>query len=280
MTSKPICIAQISDLHVKPPGTLAYGKVNTAKALERCVGSLNAFAPAPDFVVISGDLADTPNVEEYDYLKRLLKPLKLPFAGLPGNHDCRELMRAAFPDAPYASSSGALNQKIEVGVLDLLLLDSSLPGKPDGELDAATLQWLEAALSSSTDRAALLFLHHPPFVAGIWHMDRQNLRNSDQLADIIRRHPRVRLVATGHIHRAIVTMFAGVPCTICPAPNHAVDLDLAHLRQPSFRVEPPAFHLHTWFPEEGGGGHLVTHQVPIGQFDGPHPFFGADGKLL
>jgi Icc protein len=24
----------------------------------------------------------------------------------------------------------------------------------------------------------------------------------------------------------------------------------------------------------------VTHQVPIGEFDGPHPFFGPDGKLL
>jgi hypothetical protein len=25
---------------------------------------------------------------------------------------------------------------------------------------------------------------------------------------------------------------------------------------------------------------VVTHQVPIGAFDGPHPFFGPDGKLL
>jgi hypothetical protein len=25
---------------------------------------------------------------------------------------------------------------------------------------------------------------------------------------------------------------------------------------------------------------LVTHHVPIGDFDGPHPFFGPDGKLL
>jgi hypothetical protein len=74
-------------------------------------------------------------------------------------------------------------------------------------------------------------------------------------------------------------MFAGVPCTICPAPNHAVDLDLAKLRKPSFRIEPPAFHLHTWFEGEGLG-QLVTHQVPIGEFDGPHPFFAADGKLL
>ena len=74
MSPKPVHIAQISDLHVKPPGSLAYGKVDTAKALERCIASLNDFDPAPDFVVISGDLADTPTSEEYQYLKRLLAP--------------------------------------------------------------------------------------------------------------------------------------------------------------------------------------------------------------
>jgi 3',5'-cyclic-AMP phosphodiesterase len=160
-----------------------------------------------------------------------------------------------------------------------LLLDSSISGKPHGELDAATLQWLETTLVASPDRPALLFLHHPPFKAGIWHMDRQNLLNAGDLAQVVRRHPRVQLIAAGHVHRAVLTMFAGVPTTICPAPNHAVDLDLAQLREPSFKVEPPAFHLHAWFPGEGFGS-VVTHQVPIGNFDGPHPFFGPDGKLL
>jgi len=56
-------------------------------------------------------------------------------------------------------------------------------------------------------------------------------------------------------------------------------LDLEHLREPSFKVEPPAFHLHAWFAGDGFGS-VVTHQVPIGTFDGPHPFFGPDGKLL
>jgi 3',5'-cyclic AMP phosphodiesterase CpdA len=279
MALRPIHIAQISDLHIKPPGTLAYGRVDTAKALERCVAAVNEFGPAPDFVAISGDLADTPTPEEYDYLKRLLLPLKPPFAAVPGNHDSRELMRLAFPEADYAFLSGPLNQKIEVGGLDLLLLDSSVHGQPHGALDAATLEWLDAMLASSTDRPALVFLHHPPFFTGIWHMDRQNLGNSAELACILKRHPRVQLVAAGHVHRAALTMFAGVPATICPAPNHAVDLDLAELRQPSFKIEPPAFHLHTWFPGEGFGS-VVTHQIPIGTFDGPHPFFGADGKLL
>jgi Icc protein len=279
MSPKQLHIAQISDLHIKPPGQLAYGRVDTAKALESCVTALNAFRPAPDFVVMSGDLADTPFAEEYEYLKRLLAPLNVSFAAVPGNHDSRDMMRAAFPKAAYAFSSGPLNQKIEMGQLDLVLLDSSVPGKPHGELDLPTLQWLDATLASSVERPALLFLHHPPFVTGIWHMDSQNLHNAAELADIVKRHPRAQLVATGHVHRATLTMFAGVACTICPAPNHAVDLDLGHRREPSFRIEPPAFHLHTWFSGEGFG-HIVTHQVPIGTFDGPHPFFGPDGKLL
>jgi Icc protein len=279
MPQKPVCIAQISDLHIKPPGMLAYGRVDTARALQRCVAALNDFIPKPDLVVISGDLADTPAAEEYEHLKRLLAPLKLPLVGIPGNHDSRQMMRAAFPRADYASSSGPLNQRVEVGGLDLVLLDSSVHGKPHGELDAPTLQWLDATLVSSPERPALLFLHHPPFKTGIWHMDHQNLLNAGELALVVRRHPRVQLIAAGHVHRATLTMFAGVPATICPAPNHAVDLDLAELREPSFKVEPPAFHLHSWFPGEGFGS-VVTHQVPIGDFDGPHPFLGPDGKLL
>ena len=278
MPQKPVLIAQISDLHIKSPGSLAYGRVDTAAALERCVAALNEFAPKLDLVVISGDLADTPKAEEYQHLGRLLAPLKIPFVGIPGNHDSREMMRGAFPQA-YAFPEGALNQRLEIGALDLLLLDSSVPGQPHGELDAPTLQWLDSTLASSPERPALLFLHHPPFKAGIWHMDRQNLLNARELAPVVRRHPRVQLIASGHVHRATLTMFAGVATTICPAPNHAVDLDLAQLREPSFKVEPPAFHLHTWLPGEGFGS-VVTHQVPIGNFDGPHPFFGPDGKLL
>jgi Icc protein len=279
MASKPVRIAQISDLHIKRPGSLAYGRVDTARALEHCVAALNQFNPTPDFVVISGDLADTPTADEYQYLKRLLAPLRLPIAGIPGNHDSRELMRAALPQFDYASASGPLNQRIEADGLDLVLLDSSVPGLPHGELDASTLRWLETTLTSSASRPALLFLHHPPFQTGIWHMDRQNLINAGELAAIVRRHPRVQLIATGHVHRATFSMFAGVPTTICPAPNHAVDLDLDHLREPSFKVEPPAFHLHTWFPGEGYGS-VVTHQISIGDFDGPYPFFGPDGNLL
>jgi len=275
--NKPILIAQISDLHIKRPGVLAYGRVDTAAALARCVTELNRFSPRPDLVVISGDLCDTPVREEYDHLKSLLAPLELPFAVIPGNHDDRALTRASFPDGGY--TAGALNSRRGVGPIDVLLADSSVPGKAYGELDPATLAWLDQTLASAPQRPALLFLHHPPFVTGIAHMDVQNLRNADALAGIIKQHPRLRLIAAGHVHRAALTSFDGVAATICPAPNHAVALDLEAKLPPSMKIEPPAFHLHVWLAGKGFGG-VVTHMVPIGDFDGPYPFFGPDGKLL
>jgi 3',5'-cyclic AMP phosphodiesterase CpdA len=240
---------------------------------------LNAWQPRLDLVVISGDLVDTPTAEEYAHLKRLLEPLALRHVGIPGNHDSREAMRTAFPEAGYAGSIGPLNQCMAAGPLDLVLLDSSVPGEPQGRLEAATLDWLEATLKAAPLRPALVFLHHPPFQTGIAHMDRQNLHIAEALEAVIRRHPRVQLVAAGHVHRAVLTRFAGVPATICPAPSHAVALDLSEKYGPSFAIEPPAFHLHSWFPGTGFG-QLVSHHVPIGVFEGPHPFFGPDGRLL
>ena len=279
MTGGPTLVAQISDLHIKRPGELAYGRVDTAAALSRCVAELNRFLPRPDLVVISGDLVDTPTPEAYDHMRSLLEPLAIPFAAIPGNHDERRSLRATFPDQPYAQSTAALNLTRSIGSLDIVLVDSSVPGAPHGALDSATLMWLDGTLAASATRPALLFLHHPPFITGIHHMDVQNLRNADDLADVLRRHRRARLVAAGHVHRATLSMFAGIAATICPAPNHAVALDLDPRSPPAFRIEPPGFHLHAWYAGAGFGD-VVTHLVPIGEFDGRHPFFGDDGDLL
>jgi 3',5'-cyclic AMP phosphodiesterase CpdA len=268
-----VLIAQISDLHIKRRGELAYGRVDTATALSRCIAELNRFVPRPDLLVISGDLADTPTSEEYDHLMALLEPLEIPFLAVPGNHDDRALLRSALPDQPYAQAGDALNIAAHASDVDTLLVDSTVPNAPYGEIDTPTLTWLDATLAASTTRPALLFLHHPPFVTGIGHMDRQNLRNADQFASLLQRHPRVRLIAAGHVHRAALSTFAGIAATICPAPNHAVALDLGERHPPSLKLEPPGFHLHVWFAGDDFGT-LVTHIVPVGEFEGPYPFFG------
>jgi 3',5'-cyclic AMP phosphodiesterase CpdA len=273
-----VLVAQISDLHIKPAGMRAYGRVDTAAALVRCVKELNRFTPRPDLVVISGDLVDVPSPSAYEHLQQLLAPLEIPFAAVPGNHDDRDLMRAALPDG-YASQSGALNSLRAVGALDVVLIDSVTPGSDFGTLERETLAWLDMVLAAAPTRPALLFLHHPPFITGIKHMDVQNLRSASELGAIMQRHRRARLVASGHVHRAVATSFAGVSATICPAPNHVVALDLEARLPPSFTIEPPAFHLHVWFTGVTFGS-VVTHWVPIGEFDGPHRFHGEQGELL
>lgn len=271
-------IAQISDLHIKPAGQFAYRRIDTAAALARCIKELNRFVPRPDLVVISGDLVDAPSKKAYDNLVALLSSLEIPFAAVPGNHDDRDLMRAALPGG-YARLSGAMHSLRTVGDVDVVLVDSTVPGRDYGTLDVESLAWLESVLAASSSRPALLFMHHPPFATGIGHMDVQNLRNAGDFVAILHRHSRVRLVAAGHVHRATLTSFAGAAATICPAPNHAVALDLDARLPPSFTIEPPAFHLHAWFPDNGLGT-VVTHWVPIGDFDGPHRFFDDGGELL
>jgi 3',5'-cyclic AMP phosphodiesterase CpdA len=285
-----VLIAQISDLHIKPAGLRAYQRVDTAAALARCIKELNRLTPRPDLVVISGDLVDAPSEPAYDHLLGLLSELDIPFAAIPGNHDDRDLMRVALPDC-YARPTGPLHATRAIRDVDVVLIDSVTPGRDYGMLEAASLAWLETVLKAAPTRPALLFMHHPPFVTGIGHMDVQNLRNANDLAPILRRHRRARLVAAGHVHRAALTSFAGAAATICPAPNHAVALDLDGRLPPSFTIEPPAFHLHVWSPSEEPGegsseesgeqfGTIVTHWVPIGDFDGPHRFFDDHGALL
>ena len=67
----------------------------------------------------------------------------------------------------------------------------ALPGRDYGALDAdASHLACKVFLAASPARPALLFLHHPPFVTGIAHMDVQNLRNAGEFAAILRQHQR------------------------------------------------------------------------------------------
>jgi hypothetical protein len=89
------------------------------------------------------------------------------------------------------------------------------------------------------------------------------------------RHKQVQRILCGHLHRPIQAMVGGRLALTCPSPAHQVSLKIAEQAPSCFHMEPPAFMLHWW-----NGETLVTHTVPIGAFDGPYPFFGADGRLI
>jgi 3',5'-cyclic AMP phosphodiesterase CpdA len=99
-------------------------------------------------------------------------------------------------------------------------------------------------------------------------MDDINLRTADAFAAVIRKHPQVERVLCGHHHRPIVARFAGTVVQVAPSTAHQVTLALKPGAPESLILEPPAYLLHRWTPENG----VVTHQAYVGTFPGPYPF--------
>ena len=77
-------LCQITDLHIKPERKLAYGVVDTATMLERCVAQIVRLPQRPDAVIATGDLVDGGTPAEYALLRELLSPLTMPLYLMPG----------------------------------------------------------------------------------------------------------------------------------------------------------------------------------------------------
>ncbi|TCO74172.1 phosphodiesterase [Rhodovulum euryhalinum] len=259
-------VAQITDLHLRPEGKPAYRVAETNMLAARAIAALRALTPAPDVVVITGDLTDCGLAEEYALLHRLLAQLPMPVLMVPGNHDRREGLLAAFPGA--ADGRGFAGFVHDAGPLRLIGLDTLVPGASHGALCAGRLAALDAALSERPDAPTLIFLHHPPFACGIRHMDRIALaEGAAEFARIVAAHPQVERVLAGHHHRPIQARWAGTLAMVAPSVAHQVVLDLTEDGPPAFAMEPPAFLLHVWH-----GGALVTHQAYVETAPGPFPF--------
>ncbi|SAK95223.1 phosphodiesterase [Caballeronia ptereochthonis] len=264
-------LAQISDLHITPPGTLAYGRVDTAAYLVRAIDALNALDPRPDAVLVTGDLVDAGGIDEYRHLRTLLDRLAMPWRVLVGNHDDRGNLRAVFGDRPeLAGDGGFVQYAYDVGEVRVIVLDTLDPGLAAGRLCAARLAWLEAQLEACREQPVVIGMHHPPFACGIGFMDDIRLAPDDSraLEALLRRHPNVERIVCGHVHRAISVRFGGTIVWCAPSTAHQVALQLNPGSPDAFVMEPPAFGLHLWRADLG----LVTHCVSVEQGGGPQPF--------
>lgn len=276
----PTILVQLTDLHIREPGRLAYRRVDTSKYFRAMVDSVLALKQRPHAVVISGDLTDFGRAAEYASLQAQVAPLEaagLPVYLMPGNHDDRDAMRRAFPTHAYLGVGSVMQFAVDVGPLRLLALDTVVPRRSEGALDAARLDWLEAELAASAGRPVVIAMHHPPFRTLIGHMDKIGLLSGGpELEAIVARHPNVERVICGHLHRAIDVRFGGTIACTAPGPAHQVCLDLDPDAESAWTLEPPSFRVHAWNPQER---RLVTHLAASGAFEGPYPFF-ENGVLI
>lgn len=240
-------VAQLSDPHIGAdwdgadpvPGLVA--AVRAANVLE------------PDAVLVSGDLTEHASDAEYETVRELLAPLTVPVHVLPGNHDERAALRRHF-DLP-GSGAEPVHYAADLGALRLVVTDSTIPGEDGGRLDAT---WLDAALAEAPDVPTIVATHHPPLLTGVPAMDAIGVPAGDraELAHVLERHPQVRRLVAGHVHR---TVAAGRVLAV-PSTYRQLRLDFT-THELLLSREPPAFAVHALLD-----GDLTSHvrQVQAG----------------
>ena len=269
-------LLQMSDLHIREPGKLAYRRIETAPYLARAIDSILRLPQQPHAVVITGDLTDFGRVAEYAHLRKLLEPLTMPVYLMPGNHDDRNQLRLSFSDHGYLPAHGFVQFSVALGGLQLIALDTVVPGQSHGSVCAERLGWLRLELAINRHRPVVIAMHHPPFQTLIGHMDAIGLvHGAEELEALIAQYPNVERVICGHLHRSIQVRFGGSIASTAPSPAHQVCLDLAPDAASAWTLEPPGYVMHA-LPLNG---RLVSHTVASGQYPGPYPFYEA-GELI
>lgn len=149
----------LSDLHLdgRNPGA------PQNLAARETVGALLSVMPRVDRVVVCGDLSHSLGLaEDYRLAAEILKPLADAGIGIEvmtGNHDLRAPLCAAFPQAAMSAVPGCVVRTVDLGVAELVLLDSLVENRVDGEVCAEQEKWLLKHLNDA-DKPVFLCVHH------------------------------------------------------------------------------------------------------------------------
>ncbi|WP_433182023.1 phosphodiesterase [Actinoallomurus sp. CA-150999] len=252
-------IAHLSDPHITT-GPLAGGP---AEGLYRALGHVLTLDPQPDCAVITGDLVDRGDREEYRALREVIGRFPLPLHLVAGNHDDPQVLLEEFGGRRFVGDTGKAYYAVEHPAFTVIVLDSTVSCSPGGRLGSTQLEWLDGVLVHRSDTPAIICLHHPPIAIGIPFLDRMRLDDGEKLADVLARHRNVARILAGHVHRHITAAFAGSTLAIAPSTHLQSGLAL-HDTVPNYLPEPTGFLLHLL-----SGPSWVTHTVPVSHAAAP-----------
>ncbi len=271
-------IAHITDPHIGLDPAELGGRIDPVGGLRRALAHVRQLDPAPEVLLLTGDLTECGRQQDYATIEQLLaQELPAGRAGspriiaVPGNHDrpavAQSMLSALMPPATGAPPDRVCVH-VEQGGLHFIGLDTVLPGRAHGALDGVQLAWLQATLQRCAGQPVLLFMHHPPLVTGITAMDGCGLlQGRAELAALVAAHGGVQLIAAGHMHRPILGVLGGAPVVVAPSSSHQIELNLHPGAPLACRLEPPMIGLYRWTPQDG----IACHFSHVRPFEGPFP---------
>lgn len=240
-------IAHISDFHIfadKPETSLV--RHDAANLARKIVEDIVTFSPAIDAVMFTGDLTDGGSHDDYALLSDILAPLSMPLLVVPGNHDRRDGLRAAFADNLPFGSGPTLDYEMRVGEIRVIGLDTLKEGHVEGRLSDAQLAWLADRLARPVPELTLILMHHPAFPSCVDALDAMALRDGrEAFGALIGGYDGALRILSGHIHRPYQTMWQGKLCAVGGSPVFKHDLRLEPgSAEPETVSEPYCYFVH------------------------------------
>jgi Icc protein len=202
-SARPVRVIQVSDCHVPQDPATPYRGLNADRNLASLLPAMRHWQP--DLILLTGDVSEDGSAAAYGRVSAHLSTVGAPVVALPGNHDDPAVMRRYFPVGPWSGPHADKARNWQ-----LLLLDSTVPGRVSGELDSGTLERLDWLLRASTASHVLVALHHQPVPMGSEWIDRYSLEQPSALLDLLDRHSRVRCVTWGHVHQGFEAQRKGM----------------------------------------------------------------------
>ncbi|GAA4447243.1 hypothetical protein GCM10023189_03380 [Nibrella saemangeumensis] len=185
-------IAFLTDLHIGAEGEKPLGvdvRQNFRDAL--------AFLPEikPDCVVLGGDLCyERGDREAYRWIKQQLDPLPYSVYPIAGNHD-DPVMMADELDLTHALKGNEIYYAFPLSGYPVVFMDTA-----KGYCSPEQMTWLREHLQA-IGKNMLLFMHHPPVLAGVGHMDTNYpFRQSDDILSMFKALSGRVTIACGHYH--------------------------------------------------------------------------------
>lgn len=251
-------VAQITDVHLGfEPGNP--DELNRQR-LDRTLEVLTEMTPRPDLLLATGDIADNgDDAVSYRRFSEAIAGLPFPVYPAMGNHDSRAAFLELNPG--QATADGFVQYAIEDHPVRILVLDTLEVGRHGGGFCEVRAAWLRARLAEAPGRPTMLVLHHPPIETGLsWMTENPRAEWVLRLQAIVAAQGNIVAMVAGHLHRPIVTRWAGTVLAVCPAtaPQVALDLDPMNAGAPDNRpmivADRPYFALHYW-----NGRELISH---------------------
>ncbi len=213
MSAEPLRIVQITDSHLfrEEDGRLL--GMNTRKSLGMVLELVRERSPDFDVLLATGDLSQDHSPESYQaFLDAMLSLHPPAMYWYPGNHDDVPCIRALL-----GQNSPVLQRVVIHEPWQLVLLDSTIPGKVPGHLGETEIQALDQALAARPDLHTLVCFHHQPVPVGCRWLDTQKIKDADALFEVIDRHANVRGILWGHVHQHIDRERQGVRLLATPS---------------------------------------------------------------